>query len=116
MVLSAVTSQIPDGFERDVIQRLKRKQRQRRIADLIVAAVALIGIVTAVSAILLTPHLSQIATGYLTDAWNGTVQLMSGNGGSTESLAIPLIGILLLVLFAAIDRPIMAKLKTAREA
>lgn len=116
IVLSTTCKPTPNDFERAVLKRLRSIRRQRRITDLIVTAVTLIGILTAVTAFLLTPQIRQVVAGFLNDTWQSTILFTSGNGGSAESLAIPLTGVLLLVLFAVIDRRIMAKLKMANEA
>ena len=116
IVLSTTCKPTPNDFEKAVMNRLKSIQHQRRISDLIVAAVALMGILSAALAFLLTPLIRQVIAGFLRDAWQSTIQLSTGNGGSAESIAIPLIGVLFLMLFAAIDRRIMAKLKMAKEA
>jgi len=116
IVLSTTRKPTPNDFERAVMKRLASIQRRRRITDLIVIAVALIGSLTAATAFLLTPQIRQVVAGFLNHAWQSTVLFMSGNGGSAESLAVPLVGFLSLVLFAVIDRRIMASLKTAKEA
>jgi len=116
IVLSSAHRPTPIGFEKTVMNGLRSIQRKRRINDLIVTAVALIGSLTAVAVFVLAPQIRQVVASYLDDAWQSIIQFTSGGGGSTESLAIPLIGLLLLVLFAVVDRQIMAKLKMANEA
>jgi hypothetical protein len=115
IVISMDSEPIPNCFEKAVMKRLECTQRQRRITDLIVAAVALIGILTVGTAILLTPQLRQVVAGYLTDAWHGTIKLTPGSGVITESLAVPFFGVLLLALFAVIDRLIMATQRASRK-
>jgi len=113
IVLSITRKPPPISFEKAVLKRLRSIQRQRRITDLIVTAVALIGILTALTAFLLTPQIRQVVVDFLDDAWQSTIQFTTGSGGSAESIAIPLIGVLFLMLFEAIDRRIIAKLKTS---
>lgn len=114
IVLSTTCKPTPNDFEKAVMKRLTSIQRQRRISDLIVAAVAVIGVLTAVLAFFLTPRIRQVVAGFLRDAWQSTIQFITGNGGSLESVAIPLIGLLFLMLFGAIDRRIMAKLNMTK--
>jgi len=115
MVLSTSSNPIPKGFEKAVMGRLKRTQRQKRITDVIVAAVALVGLFIAGSIILLTPQLKGVVTGYLVDAWECGIQLTSAAGGMTDALAVPLFGIILFMLFATVDRLAVTKMRLKSE-
>lgn len=107
---------IRNGFEKAVLKRLEIIRQQRRITDILVAIAAIFGILIVGIAILLAPQLRQSVAGCLADVRNHMIQITSGSGGTAECLAVPLFGVVLLLLFAVIDRRIMAKLKTAKDA
>lgn len=111
MFRSTISSQIPVGFEKAVMTRLRRTRQQTRRADSIVAAVAMLSILGAGMAIFLVPQLWLIVTGSVMDAWHCTAALTSETRVTAESLAVPLTGILVLMLFAAVDRLIMPRLR-----
>jgi len=111
MILSTASNTIPNGFENTVMKRLKCTQRQRRMTDVIVAIVAFAGILSIGAIILLTPQLRYIVIGCLTDARHYAIQLTSETGGASQALAVPLFGILLLMLFGMIDRLAVARLR-----
>jgi len=110
MVISASSNPIPENFEMTVMVRLINMQRQKRITDVIVAIVALVGLSIVGAIVLLTPQLKDIVTDYAMDAWQYGIQLTSAANGLTESLAVPLIGIILFVLFTMVDRLAIVKL------
>ncbi|MFH1373792.1 MAG: hypothetical protein ABII79_08360 [bacterium] len=115
MVLSTSSNPIPNGFKKIVMRRLKCTQQQRRMTDVIVAVVALACLSIAGSIVLLTPQLKDIVTGYLVDAWECGIQLTSAAGGKTDALAVPLFGIILFMLFAAVDLLVVTKLRLKSE-
>ena len=82
IVLSTTRKLTPGDFEKAVMKRVKRTQRHRRTTDLTVAAMALVGVLIAVSVILLTPQIRQVVSGFLNDARQKisslTVALMQG--------------------------------------
>ncbi len=104
------------GFEKAVLKRLEIIRQQRRITDILVGITAIFGILIVGIAILLAPQLRQSVAGCLADVTNHMIQITSESGGTAEYLAVPLFGVVLLLLFAVIDRRIMAKLKTAKDA
>ena len=115
MVLSTSSNPIPKGFEKAVMGRLKCTQRQKRITDAIVATVTLVGLSIAGAIVLLTPQLKQIVTNYLMDAWEYGIQFTSTANGMVDALAVPLFGIILFVLFSAVDRLAVTKLRLNSE-
>lgn len=116
VITAMVSAPIRNGFEKAVLKRLETIRHQRRITDLLVAITAVFGILAVGTAILLAPQLRQSVAGYVADVWYHMTQNTSGSGGTVEYLAVPLLGVVLLLLFTVIDRRIMAKLKTAKEA
>ena len=110
MVLSTSSHPIPKSFEIAVMRRLKKTQRQKRITDVIVATVTLVGLSITSAIVLLTPQVKQIVTNYLMDAWEYGIQFTSTANGMVDALAVPLFGIILFVLFAAVDRLAVTKL------
>ena len=113
MVLSTSSHPpIPKRFEKAFMERLKRTQRQKRIMDVIVAVVALVGFSIASAVVLLTPQLKEIITNYLMDVWEYGVQCTLAADGSTDALTVPLLGIILLMLFESVDRLVATRLKS----
>ena len=110
MVLSTSTHPIPKRFEKAVMERLKRTQRQNRKSDVIVTVVVLVGLSIACAIILLTPQLKEIVSNSLMDVWGYGIQLTSAASGMTDAFAVPLFGSILLMLFAAIDRLAVTRL------
>jgi hypothetical protein len=43
------------------------------------------------------------------------IQLTSETGGTAQTFAVPLIGVFLLMLFAVVDRSVVARLKTTND-
>ena len=104
VVVSSSSNPIPKGFERTVMGRLRSTQRQKRLNDVIVTAVAITGFVLISSIVFLTPELRQIVTKYLMDAWQYGSELTTVTEGSSDAMVILAFGVVLLVLFATIDR------------
>jgi len=110
VVISASSNPIPEGFGTAVAERLRSVRRLKRITDVIVAAVAFIGFVLTGAIVFLTPPLNQIASGYLMDVWQYGRGLFSAAEGPSEAATVLAFGLILLILFAAIDRLVIERL------
>jgi predicted anti-sigma-YlaC factor YlaD len=113
MVISTSLNPIPEGFERAVVGRLRSMQRQRRITDVIVTAVAFVGFAIVGAIVLLTPQLRHILTECLMDAWQYGSELTTAAEGSSDAVAILAFGVVMLVFFGVVDRLTAAKLGSA---
>jgi hypothetical protein len=104
---------IPKAFEKNVMQRLNYFHRQRRITDLIAAIIIFVGILSINAVILLMPQVRDIFADYSNKAWHNVIQLSSERGLTAKTIAVPILGIILLMLFAMVDRKIATNLKTS---
>jgi anti-sigma factor RsiW len=110
VVVSSSSNPIPEGFERTVMGRLRSTQRQKRLNDVIVTAVAIMGFVLIGSIVFLTPQLKHIVTMWLMDAWQYGSELAAATEGSSDAIDVLAFGATLFVLFAAIDRLTIGRL------
>ncbi len=113
VVNSASSNPISDGFETAVMGRLRGARRLNRITNIIVTAIASIGFALIGVIILLTPQLRRIVAGYLMDAWQYGSELTTATVGSSDAVAVLAFGVVLFVLFAAIDRLAIGRLGLA---
>lgn len=113
VVAVASADSIPEGFEAGVMGRLRRIRRLKRISDIVVTALASIGLVLVGSIVALSPELRHITGTYLADAWRFGCEMITATKGSSDAAVTGAFGLVLLVLFGAIDRLAERSLWTA---
>ena len=112
LVVSVSSNPIPEDFEIAIMGRIRSIRRLSRIIDVIVATVAFIGLALLGSIVFLTPLSKDIVTKALTEALQYGSELSTANGAA-DATTILVFGIILLVLFATIDRWTTGRLKLA---
>lgn len=109
----ALSRHTPVDIEASVLKRLKSVRRLRRMTDVVVAAAAFVGLALVGAAVLLTPPLNEIVSGYLIDALRSDNQLAGAVGKMPEVSAVLLFAVILFVLFAMIDHLAVKRLSPA---
>ena len=110
VVVSASLKPIPEGFETAVMGKLRSVQRITRITDIFVFAIAFLGFILMGLIVFLTPQLKHIVTVCLMDAWYFGSEIATDVAESSDVIGVPLFGIILFMLFAAVDRLTVTKL------
>jgi hypothetical protein len=112
VVASSSSNPIPEGFEKAIVERLRGARQIRLINDVIVTAVASIGIILIGLIVFMTPQLKYTVTKYLTDAWHYGREFTTIAEG-TDIMTFLAFGAALLILFTAIDQLTLGRLRSA---
>ena len=103
-VSSSLSQDTPEGFETAVLKRLRAARRIKRIADLVTTVVACTGLALIALMVTLSPQLSQAFSEYLTEAERLFGPGISETVITPDTASVLVFAIVLLVLFALVDR------------